>query len=158
MLITLKMGFKIILRQFFFPRISYSVYELKKLRDTITADSLKVVLMYDIACILSSHLKVSTREMLLPLKCKNCGEFFFAFSITPPHPYPLPLGHFPFTPNCDWMHNKWTPSECLLHVLVCPGHMVGKVRYICIMLVSDVHTLYHSCLFRIVAKRSCYLV
>lgn len=89
---------------------------------------------------------------------KTVENFFFAFSITPPHPYPLPLGHFPFTPNCDWMHNKWTPSECLLHVLVCPGHMVGKVRYICIMLVSDVHTLYHSCLFRIVAKRSCYLV
>lgn len=38
-------------------RISYSVYELKKLRDSVKADSLQVILMYDIACILSSHLK-----------------------------------------------------------------------------------------------------
>lgn len=48
---------------FIFLRISYSVYELKKLRDNLTADSLKIVVMYDIACILSSHLKVSTGEM-----------------------------------------------------------------------------------------------
>ena len=36
---------------FIFLRISYSVYELKKLRDNLTADSLKTAVMYDIACI-----------------------------------------------------------------------------------------------------------
>ena len=58
--------FKFIFRQLFCVlRVSFSVYELKKLRDSVKADSLKVILMYDIACIilLSSHLKVSTREM-----------------------------------------------------------------------------------------------
>ena len=56
-------GFKFIFRQLFCVlRVSFSVYELKKLRDSVKADSLKVILMYDIACIilLSSHLKVST--------------------------------------------------------------------------------------------------
>ena len=71
MLIILQVGFKFIFRQLFYvPRISYSVYELKKLRDSVKVDSLKVILMYDIACILSSHLKVSTREM------PNCNIFF----------------------------------------------------------------------------------
>ena len=40
-------------------RISYSVYELKKMRETTSQNSLKFILMYDIACLLSSHLKVN---------------------------------------------------------------------------------------------------
>ncbi|KAJ7375262.1 hypothetical protein OS493_002009 [Desmophyllum pertusum] len=46
-------------------RISYSVYELKKLKESLPSNSLKVVLMYDIACILSRHLKNSSQEELL---------------------------------------------------------------------------------------------
>ena len=34
------------------------MYELKKLRESISGKSLDVVLMYDIACILATHLKV----------------------------------------------------------------------------------------------------
>ena len=50
-------NFKVTIK-FCVPRISYSVYELKKLRDSVKADSLKVILMYDIACI-SSDIKLS---------------------------------------------------------------------------------------------------
>lgn len=50
---------------FILLRISSSVYELKKLRDNLTADSLKIVVMNDIACILSSHLKISGQVELL---------------------------------------------------------------------------------------------
>ena len=60
------MGFKSIFRlQLNFVFLGYHTLftKLKKLRDSVKADSLKVILMYDIACILSSHLKVSTREM-----------------------------------------------------------------------------------------------
>ena len=46
-------GLKFIFRQLFCVlRVSFSVYELKKLRDSVKADSLKVILMYDIACII----------------------------------------------------------------------------------------------------------
>lgn len=39
-------------------RISYSVYELEKLKASVSSESLNVVLMYDIACVLSTHLQV----------------------------------------------------------------------------------------------------
>ncbi len=39
-------------------RISYSVYELKNLKENTAGKSLNIVLMYNIACILSTHLKV----------------------------------------------------------------------------------------------------
>ena len=40
-------------------RIAYSVYELNRiLKDTVGKPGLKTFVMYDIACILSSHLKV----------------------------------------------------------------------------------------------------
>ena len=43
-----------------FYRIGYSVYELKRVKEEIQhAPNLKVVMMYDIACTLSAHLKVS---------------------------------------------------------------------------------------------------
>ena len=35
------------------------MYELEKLRENLESKSLEVVLMYDLACILSTHLKVS---------------------------------------------------------------------------------------------------
>ncbi|XP_028412906.1 uncharacterized protein LOC114535788 [Dendronephthya gigantea] len=47
-------------------RISYSVYELESLKSQMqSSKNLKVVLMYDIACILSNHLTSSNREDLL---------------------------------------------------------------------------------------------
>lgn len=59
---------------FIFPRISYSVYELKKLKESLPSNSLKVVLMYDIACILSRHLKVSICHFASKLSL--CGYMY----------------------------------------------------------------------------------
>ncbi|XP_028417977.1 uncharacterized protein LOC114542684 isoform X2 [Dendronephthya gigantea] len=46
-------------------RISYSVYELEKLKASISSNALNIVLMYDIACLLSNHLQVSDQGSLL---------------------------------------------------------------------------------------------
>ena len=62
---------------FFFHRISYSVYELKKLKENISSGSLKIVLMYDIACLLSTHLKVSILIILHVNKSVSVHGYLF---------------------------------------------------------------------------------
>ena len=48
----------------FSPRISYSVYELKRLKEgLVSKPDLRLVIMYDIACLLSSHLKVRVHNI-----------------------------------------------------------------------------------------------
>lgn len=43
----------------FLFRISYSVYECKRILDENQGKQNKIVIMYDIACILAAHVKVS---------------------------------------------------------------------------------------------------
>lgn len=42
---------------FMFIRISYSVYEIQRLQE-MKKENVQLIVMYDVACILSKHLKV----------------------------------------------------------------------------------------------------
>ena len=45
-------------------RISYSVYELQKLKE-VSKPNIQLIVMYDVACILSKHIQVKVLKLFL---------------------------------------------------------------------------------------------